>query len=162
MYAPELNFFWQCEENLVRWHLRSITITITTVKFHHPSQQYVCSRNLRCLCCAGGELSQPLQGLTAVVLGTGGAARALAFGAAARGANVIVAGRRLERARDLAYTVTETCAEGTSATACAVEAVQKGELESMHVLMNTTPLGMVGERENQTPVPVEVLQKVSY
>lgn len=113
-----------------------------------------------CTALAGGQSERPLTGLTAVVLGTGGAARALAFGAAARGANVVVAGRRLERANDLAYTVSESCADGATATACSVREVQNGELESMHVLMNTTPLGMVGERENDTPVPVETLAKV--
>lgn len=116
----------------------------------------------QCTAPADGQSERPLEGLIAVVLGTGGAARALAFGAVARGANVVVAGRRLERAQELAYNVSESRADGAAATACSVEAVQKGELESMHVVMNTTPLGMIGERENETPVPVDTLQKVLF
>ena len=37
--------------------------------------------------------SSPLQGLTVVVVGAGGSGRALAFGAAAKGAKVVVANR---------------------------------------------------------------------
>ena len=42
---------------------------------------------------AGDDESSPLDGLRVVVLGAGGAGRALAFGAAARGAHIIVANR---------------------------------------------------------------------
>ena len=42
---------------------------------------------------SGGADSSPLQGLRVVVLGAGGAGKALAFGAAAKGAKVIVANR---------------------------------------------------------------------
>lgn len=112
---------------------------------------------------AGGEgegEQKPLQGLTAVVLGTGGAARALAFGAAERGANVVVAGRLIQRACELAFQLSDTSDQGISACACEISAVQNGSLESMDVVLNTTPIGMVGKREGETPVPAEVLQKV--
>ena len=43
-----------------------------------------------------------MQGKTVVMLGAGGAGRGLVFGAAAKGAKVIVANRNLERAQELA------------------------------------------------------------
>jgi shikimate 5-dehydrogenase len=112
--------------------------------------------------CAGtdGNSEGALQGKTAVVLGTGGAARALLFGAAARGANVIVAGRNLGKAEALAAQVAK--ATGTAATACTLEDVQAGRLDRIDVLLNTTPLGMVGAAEDRTPVQAEVLQQVSF
>ena len=44
----------------------------------------------------------PLKGKTALVLGAGGVAKALVFGLKRRGANVVIAGRTLERAEALA------------------------------------------------------------
>eukprot|EP00889_Picochlorum_renovo_P003956 jgi/Picre1/30986/NNA_006344.t1 len=44
----------------------------------------------------------PLKGKKVVVLGAGGAGRALAFGAASRGAHVVVANRTVDKASDLA------------------------------------------------------------
>jgi 3-dehydroquinate dehydratase / shikimate dehydrogenase len=104
------------------------------------------------------DSSKPLQGKVVVILGTGGAARALAFGAAEKGAKVLIAGRRVEKAEELARQVGSK--EKVSVTACSLEAVQSGQLEHIDVLMNTTPLGMVGKSEKDTPVPRSVLEQV--
>lgn len=105
----------------------------------------------------GGTSKRPLEGLTAVVLGTGGAARALAFGAAERGANVIIAGRNAEKAAGLSAQVGASAAR--SVTATTIADVQAGVLPAADVLLNTTPLGMVGEREAETPVPQDKLSQ---
>eukprot|EP00798_Chlamydomonas_sp_ICE-L_P001721 gene1721-33129_t len=47
--------------------------------------------------------SSPLQGKKVVIIGAGGAARALAFGAASKGAEVVIANRNRERADQLAH-----------------------------------------------------------
>ena len=112
---------------------------------------------------AGDSADQPqcpLQDRTAVVLGTGGAARALAFGAAARGANVLVAGRTAVKVKALAEAVDATCT--CTVKACDIAEVQAGELPAMDVVLNTTPLGMVGAQEQETPVPQEVLAKARF
>ena len=49
--------------------------------------------------------TSPLSGKTVVVVGAGGAGRALAFGAAAKGAQVVIANRSLGRAQELAAQV---------------------------------------------------------
>ena len=41
----------------------------------------------------GSENKSPLEGLRVVILGAGGSARALAFGAQSRGADVVIANR---------------------------------------------------------------------
>jgi shikimate 5-dehydrogenase len=92
------------------------------------------------------------------VLGTGGAGRALAFGAAERGASVVVAGRNTCKAADLAAQVGAACSSTVSA--CAIQDVQEGKLGVVDVLLNTTPLGMAGALVDQTPVPKAVLEQV--
>jgi shikimate 5-dehydrogenase len=110
--------------------------------------------------CSGddADAAVALHGKVAVVLGTGGAARALLFGAAARGADVIVAGRNLGKAEALASQISQATA--CAATSCSLEDVQKGRLERIDVVLNTTPLGMVGAAVDQTPVPSSALEQV--
>jgi len=89
-----------------------------------------------------------LSGRSIVVLGAGGAARALVFGALARGASsVTVANRTLSRAQALA--------ESAGVQACAMEEIVKGSLKA-DVLINTTAVGM-HPNEDDTPVPAEAL-----
>lgn len=95
-----------------------------------------------------------------MVLGTGGAARALAFGAAERGAAVLVAGRNTDKATALAAQV-EAAFDGlVPVRGVALAAVQSGDVATMDVVLNTTPLGMEGERIDDTPVPAAVLKQV--
>lgn len=83
-------------------------------------------------------LGHSLKGLTVVVLGAGGAGRALAFGAAAAGAErVVIANRSEQRAHQVAASIeVKSGAQGTS-----LEAVASGEV-SGDVLINTTSVGM--------------------
>eukprot|EP00892_Ulva_mutabilis_P010255 jgi/Ulvmu1/7601/UM038_0026.1 len=104
----------------------------------------------------------PLRGRTAVVLGTGGAARALAFGAATMGARVVVAGRRVEKAQQLADVVLDACCYSGDAVGVSLEDVQAGSLQMMDIVLNTTPLGMIGAAEDDTPLSKEILEKVRH
>ena len=101
---------------------------------------------------SGGRTSSPssstLSGKTFLVLGAGGAGRALAFGAANRGAKVIVTNRGRDRAEALVASMT---ASGLSASVADWEAVQRGEVRA-DVLANSTSLGMA-PKVDQTPVP---------
>jgi shikimate 5-dehydrogenase len=107
---------------------------------------------------ASGAPERPLEGKTAVILGTGGAARALAFGAAQRGADVVIAGRAASKVAALAEQVDKSCQ--CSVQACAIADVQEGKLPAVDVVLNTTPLGMAGEREGETPLPQAALEQV--
>jgi len=94
------------------------------------------------------EQETDLKGARAVVLGAGGAARAVVFGLVERGARVAVLNRTPERARDLAD---------------ALGAEEAGALEELprrahDVLVNCTSVGL---GEDASPVPAEALRRGS-
>lgn len=93
-------------------------------------------------------IKTPLAGLTVVVVGAGGAGRALAFGAASRGAHVLIANRNFERAQSLASMI--------GCTAVELSALQSGGVKG-DVLANTTSLGMHPDVDC-TPVPAAALK----
>lgn len=84
--------------------------------------------------------ASPLRGKKIVVLGAGGAGRALAFAAARAGAAVVIANRTLTRADELAASV-RTAVPGASVQAVRLDGVRSGELGG-DVLANTTQIGM--------------------
>ncbi|CAN91797.1 aroE1 [Sorangium cellulosum So ce56] len=89
-----------------------------------------------------------LGGARVLLLGAGGAARAVAFGLAERGASVTVANRDLEKARQLA-----------AAVGGAAVPLDAAALSPDHgVLVNATSLGMA-EVDARSPVPEEVLRE---
>ena len=93
-------------------------------------------------------LKTPLRGRTVVVVGAGGAGRAIAFGAVNRGAKVVIANRNFERAQNLASTVGGHAVEWS--------ALQSGGVKG-DVLANTTSLGMFPD-VGDTPVPANALK----
>ena len=100
--------------------------------------------------------SDPLAGATVLVLGAGGAGRAVAFGAAARGARVLIANRDPGRADALAADVTGAGLPGGPAASVPLADVAAGRAPA-DVLANTTSVGMAtadapGSAE-ETPVP---------
>jgi shikimate dehydrogenase len=82
----------------------------------------------------------------ALVVGAGGAGRAVAFGLADDGATVTIANRTVERAEALADDV-------PGASACSLEAVAD-HLPGTDILVNCTSVGM---EEDESPVPAEAL-----
>ncbi|GAB4816977.1 hypothetical protein N2152v2_004023 [Parachlorella kessleri] len=98
--------------------------------------------------------SSPLKGKRVVVLGAGGAGRALAFGAATRGAGVVViANRSRERAEQLAAELSDQL--GVTAEACSLDEVASGQVFG-DILVNTTSVGM-HPKEEESPVPARSL-----
>lgn len=90
-----------------------------------------------------------LFGRTVVIVGAGGAGRAIAFGALSRGARVVIANRDLGRAQLLAADV--------GCDSVSLSELQSGRV-SGDVLVNSTSLGM-HPNVDATPVPAEVLHK---
>ncbi|AXR80901.1 shikimate dehydrogenase [Natrarchaeobaculum sulfurireducens] len=88
----------------------------------------------------------PIDGARAVVVGAGGAGRAVSFGLADAGATVAIANRTESKATDLAEAVPDASGHGLA------------DLESLvadaDVLINATSVGM---EEDATPVPAEAL-----
>lgn len=75
-----------------------------------------------------------------VVVGAGGAGRALAFGAVARGAaSVVIANRNRQRGEELAAELASS--QGAQAEGCGLEEVASGAVTG-DVLVNTTSVGM--------------------
>ncbi|KAJ9131543.1 hypothetical protein P3X46_035198 [Hevea brasiliensis] len=94
----------------------------------------------------------PLVGKLFVVMGAGGAGKALAYGGYEKGARVVVANRTYEKAKELASKV-------------GGQAMTLGELKDFHpeegmILANTTSVGMK-PRIDDTPLPKEALKHYS-
>eukprot|EP00741_Cyanophora_paradoxa_P024821 tig00000310_g23963.t1 len=106
---------------------------------------------------AACDAARPLTGRTVLVLGAGGAGRALAFGALERGAaRVLVSNRTLARAAKLAAEVgadTDRCeaVDATDPTALAAAAA------AADVVLNATAVGM-HPKEEETPLPAGLLR----
>eukprot|EP01023_Acetabularia_acetabulum_P042325 TRINITY_DN4172_c0_g2_i2.p1 TRINITY_DN4172_c0_g2~~TRINITY_DN4172_c0_g2_i2.p1 ORF type:complete len:605 (-),score=100.90 TRINITY_DN4172_c0_g2_i2:126-1940(-) len=96
--------------------------------------------------------SRDLHGKKVVVIGAGGAGRALVFGAMCKGAQVYVANRSLSRAEQLLK-------EAPGAIFVPLEKLWRGEV-SGDVLANSTSLGMHPDVD-QSPVPDYVTQNFS-
>lgn len=93
----------------------------------------------------------PLAGKLFVVVGAGGAGKALAFGAKQKGARVVISNRNFERAKALASQV-------------GGEAIPLDKLDTFHpetgmILANTTSIGM-HPNTDQTPISKDAL--ISY
>jgi shikimate dehydrogenase len=91
------------------------------------------------------ERDRPLSGARAVVLGAGGAARAVVFGLVERGAQVVVLNRTPERARALAQALGAERGDGLDALRATPH----------DVLVNATSVGLASD---VSPVPAEALR----
>jgi len=96
---------------------------------------------------AGGPDGSALKGRRVLLVGAGGAARAMAFGLVDRGARVVVANRTRERGERLAREV--------GAAFCPLEEVPAVRAD---VLVNTTSVGMYPDA-GHTPVPRDALRR---
>ncbi|XP_065854192.1 bifunctional 3-dehydroquinate dehydratase/shikimate dehydrogenase, chloroplastic-like isoform X1 [Euphorbia lathyris] len=96
--------------------------------------------------------ASPLAGKLFVVMGAGGAGKALAYGGYEKGARVVVANRSFDKAKELASKV-------------GGQAMTLSELKDFHpeegmILANTTSVGMK-PRTDETPLPKEALKHYS-
>jgi shikimate dehydrogenase len=91
------------------------------------------------------ERTGSVQGKTVLIVGAGGAARAVAYEAVRRGARVLIANRHMARARRLALEV--------GALAIPVAKIPRAEFD---ILANTTPAGMTPD-VTAIPVPPSTL-----
>jgi shikimate dehydrogenase len=99
------------------------------------------------------------EGKQAVVLGSGGSARAVAVALARCGAKLTLANRTVERAQALAAELNEKLGSGTAgAVALAPEALAE-RLESAELLVNTTSVGMHPREAEMPPVPEAALHR---
>ncbi|XP_061367684.1 bifunctional 3-dehydroquinate dehydratase/shikimate dehydrogenase, chloroplastic-like isoform X3 [Gastrolobium bilobum] len=99
-----------------------------------------------------GTAISPLAGKLFVVIGAGGAGKALAYGAKEKGARIVVANRTYDRARELADVI------GGDALALA-------DLDNYHpeddmILANTTSIGMQ-PKVDETPISKHALKSYS-
>ncbi|GMI84601.1 MATERNAL EFFECT EMBRYO ARREST 32, EMBRYO DEFECTIVE 3004 [Hibiscus trionum] len=92
----------------------------------------------------------PISGKLFVLVGAGGAGRALAFGAKSRGARIVIFDIDFERAKSLASAV--------SGEALAFEEVINFRPEKGAILANATPLGMHPNTDQRIPVAEETLE----
>ncbi|KAI8566121.1 hypothetical protein RHMOL_Rhmol02G0015100 [Rhododendron molle] len=97
---------------------------------------------------ANGTIGSPLAGKLFVVIGAGGAGKALAYGAKEKGARVVIANRTYDRAKEIADTI-------------GGDALSLADLNDFHpedgmILANTTSIGM-HPKVDETPVSKRAL-----
>jgi 3-dehydroquinate dehydratase/shikimate dehydrogenase len=99
------------------------------------------------------EGSFDLRGVECAIIGSGGAARAVVSGALQRGARVSIYSRNLEKAREIG--------SNFGVEIFPLEALESSKAE---VVINTTPVGMRGHSEDQSPVTQSALsgRKIAY
>ena len=85
------------------------------------------------------------------VLGAGGAARACVYALKQSGADVTIFARDIEKAKTLAKEFDADFDEFPIAN-------RKSQIANHHILVNTTPLGMKGKAEGETPAAAEQLK----
>ncbi|XP_022758114.1 bifunctional 3-dehydroquinate dehydratase/shikimate dehydrogenase, chloroplastic-like [Durio zibethinus] len=93
--------------------------------------------------------ASPIAGRTFVLIGAGGAGRALAFGAKLKGARIVIFNRNYKRAKALAKAV--------SGEALPYEFLEKFCPEKGMILANASAIGME-PNSHQSPVPKEALR----
>jgi len=98
------------------------------------------------------EEKMDLRGRTVVLLGAGGAARAIGFGLKERGVPLIVVNRSKERGQ--AFSKELRC---NYLPISSLARMKEGELEA-DIVINATPLGMY-PRDGETPIPKKFLKK---
>jgi len=92
-----------------------------------------------------------------VILGAGGAARAIAFILADRGANLIILNRHIEAAQDLADRIVNLFRREVQALEMKPGNLQTA-LKSGDIIVNTTSVGM-SPGLSETPVPPSLIQR---
>ena len=97
------------------------------------------------------------EGKRVIILGAGGAARAISFILAGRGASMIILNRHSARAEDLARRIVQFFPEEVKTLALNEENL-KMALSKADILINTTSAGMVPDVD-ETPVPARLLKK---
>ena len=96
------------------------------------------------------------KGKNVVMLGAGGASRAISFILAERGAHLVILNRRLERAEELAGRLSTTLNKEVKALQLAAENLAQ-ILDGADILVNATSVGM-SPNINETPVPSSLLK----
>ncbi|MCR4419637.1 MAG: shikimate dehydrogenase [Clostridia bacterium] len=103
------------------------------------------------------ELGSPTSGLRALLLGAGGAARAVAFALAGAGAEAVtVANRSRERGQALVRDLADRTRASVRLVPLEPEALA-GALAESDLLVNCLPVGMYPRSEEMPPVPADKL-----
>ena len=94
-----------------------------------------------------------LKGQGVAVIGAGGAARAVLYGLAKKGAKAAIYARNLQKAHGLC--------KDFEAPACPIDELSASNAT---IIINTTPVGMQGHSEDRSPIPMEAMRgrKIAY
>ena len=106
------------------------------------------------------ETDFTLRGRSALVVGAGGAARAVVYGLASGGvARIIIANRTVARGEALSAELAAVC-PGVEIRAISLEGAElTGYLKEVDLLVNATSLGMKGGGRGELDLPLEHLKK---
>ena len=96
------------------------------------------------------------EGKSVVILGAGGASRAISFILAERGAHLVILNRNSDRAEELAGRISQAFKNGVKALKLDEENLS-AVLDSADILVNTTSVGM-GTAIDEAPLPARLLK----
>ena len=96
------------------------------------------------------------KGKNTVILGAGGASRAISFILAERGAHLFILNRSVNRAEELAGRISQTFQDGVKALRLDEENLS-AVLKSADILVNTTSVGM-SPNVDESPLPAKLLR----
>jgi shikimate dehydrogenase len=96
------------------------------------------------------------RGKNVVIIGAGGASRAISLILAERGSNLIILNRTLDKAREYASSISQACHREAKALELNEENLAK-VLEKADILVNATSVGM-SPNGNETPVSPDLLR----
>jgi shikimate dehydrogenase len=103
------------------------------------------------------ENGVPLKGSKVLLLGAGGAARAIAYAMAKEADELTVLNRTVKDAQALAKLVEKTASKRIVSGSLSLEDID-ANLQDSDILINATSVGMK-PRAEETPVPIELLRK---
>ena len=92
-----------------------------------------------------------------LIVGAGGAARAVAFALMDKGAKLVLINRSTEKAKELANQLSNHFSGTVEAVALNIRNLEKA-MQSTEIVVNTTSIGM-GAGASETPVPSQFLRK---
>jgi len=101
-------------------------------------------------------VTEDLEGKKLVVLGAGGASRAISFTLASEAGELVILNRTVSRARELAERINRATGRGVRWGELSRQTLER-ELEDADILINATSVGM-HPNSNETPVDKELLR----
>jgi len=129
---------------------------VNTIKFGHRTAVGFNTDGIGCVE-ALRDVGEDVRGRKILILGSGGAARAITFQLVLEGSQLIITNRTYERALELKKEIKEKLNKNVEVTKFSNDEI-KNYIENVDILINTTPVGMF-PKTRSTPISPDLLNK---